>query len=166
MATSVALKCCISEEILDDLEKSINKLDLETDNYLSKMQEKSCEVPQQQQVTNTLNGAISFGVPRMVKGPKTRRSKDPVEQKKRKRSAKNKGEDPNSTTEIRDEIRDDVYEQQSSTMVASDVYGQSSTMNAPLIQAGIQVFYLEFTKISYWDLLLNSYISMNSWCNL
>lgn len=45
---------------------------------------------------DTLNGAISIRVPRVVKGPKSRRSKDAVEKKKRKKTktAKNKGADP------------------------------------------------------------------------
>jgi hypothetical protein len=34
-ATSIALKCLVSKEILDDLERSIDKLDLEADNSLS-----------------------------------------------------------------------------------------------------------------------------------
>jgi hypothetical protein len=40
-ATSVALKCSVSKEFLDDLEKTIDKLDLEADNSLNKVQEKT-----------------------------------------------------------------------------------------------------------------------------
>lgn len=42
---SIALKCSLSKDLLDYLEKAINKLDLEADNSLSKMQEKSNEGP-------------------------------------------------------------------------------------------------------------------------
>ncbi|EEE59391.1 hypothetical protein OsJ_11516 [Oryza sativa Japonica Group] len=144
-ATSVELKCSVSKELLDDLEQAINKLDLEADNSLSKMQEKSCEVPLNSNgcVKDTLNGTISFLVPRVVKGPKSRRSKDVVEKKKWQK----KFEDPNNASENRDEDAGDVYGQsstmdandmygQSSTMVANDVYGESSTMPTPLIQGG------------------------------
>ena len=44
-ATSVALKCSVSKELLDDLEKAIDKLDSESDDSLNKMQEKSNDVP-------------------------------------------------------------------------------------------------------------------------
>lgn len=162
-ATSIALKCSVSKELLDDLEKAINNLDLEADSSLSKMQEKTCEVPLNSNdcVMDTLNGAISIRVPRVVKGPKSRRSKDAVEKKKRKKTktAKNKGEDLNNASEDEDEDVGDVCGQsstmaandvcgQSSTMAAYDVYGQSSTMaaydgfgqsstmDAPLIQGG------------------------------
>ena len=75
-ATSIALKCSVSKELLDDLEKAINNLDLEADSSLSKMQEKTCEVPLYSNgcVVDTLNGAISIRVPWVVKGPKSRRS--------------------------------------------------------------------------------------------
>ncbi|EEC75620.1 hypothetical protein OsI_12340 [Oryza sativa Indica Group] len=149
-ATSVVLKCSVSKELLDDLEQAINKLDLEADNSLSNMQEKSCEVPLNSNgcVKDTLNGTISFLVPRVVKGPKSRQSKDVVEKKKwQKKSSKKKFEDPNNASENRDEDAGDVYGQsstmdandmygQSSTMVANDVYGESSTMPTPLIQGG------------------------------
>lgn len=73
-ATSIALKCSVSKELLDDLEKAINNLDLEADSSLSKMQEKTCEVPLNSNdcVMDTLNGAISIRVPRLVKDPKSR----------------------------------------------------------------------------------------------
>ena len=43
-ATSLALKCSVSKELLVQLEKAIDNLDLEADNSLSKVQEKSDEV--------------------------------------------------------------------------------------------------------------------------
>ena len=68
-ATSVALKCSLSKELLDDLEKGIDKLDLEADNSLSKMQEQSNEVPlvSTDYTTDTLKGTIWFRVPQVVK---------------------------------------------------------------------------------------------------
>jgi hypothetical protein len=64
-ATSIALKCSLSKELLDDLEKAIDKLDLEADNSISKVQEKTNEVPPivTDCSTNTLAGKISFRVP-------------------------------------------------------------------------------------------------------
>ncbi|CAN6268724.1 unnamed protein product [Urochloa humidicola] len=71
-ATSIALKCSKSGELLDDLEKALDKLELEADTSLSKMQEKSNEVPliPSECERDTLNSTISFRVPQVVKGPK------------------------------------------------------------------------------------------------
>nr|XP_034586734.1 protein FAR1-RELATED SEQUENCE 5-like [Setaria viridis] len=44
-ATSIALKCSKSKELLDLLEEAMDKLDLDADNYLSKMEEQSNEAP-------------------------------------------------------------------------------------------------------------------------
>ena len=68
-ATSVALKCSLSKELLDDLEKAIDKLDSEADNSLSKMQEQSNKVPlvSTDYTTDTLKGTIWFRVPQVVK---------------------------------------------------------------------------------------------------
>ena len=73
-ATSVALKCSLSKELLDDLEKGIDKLDLEADNSLSKMQEQSNEVPlvSTDYASDTLNGTISFRVPPVAKEAKNK----------------------------------------------------------------------------------------------
>jgi hypothetical protein len=43
-ATSIALKCSVSKELLDALEKAIDKLDLEADDGISKVQEKANKV--------------------------------------------------------------------------------------------------------------------------
>ena len=74
-ATSLALKCSLSKELLDDLENAIDKLDLEADNSISKMQEKNDEVPlvSASCATDTFNGKISFRIPKVVKGPKNKR---------------------------------------------------------------------------------------------
>jgi hypothetical protein len=44
-ATSIALKCSKSKELLDILEKAMDKLDMDADNSLSKMEEQSNEAP-------------------------------------------------------------------------------------------------------------------------
>ena len=69
-ATSVALKCSTVKELLDDLEKAIDKLDLEADNSLSKMKEKSNEVSlvSIDCAAKTFKGVVSFRVPLVVKG--------------------------------------------------------------------------------------------------
>jgi hypothetical protein len=71
MATSIALKCSLSKE-LHDLEKGMQKLDLEADASLSKMKEKSDEVPPVSTdcATDSLKGKISFKIPQVVKGAK------------------------------------------------------------------------------------------------
>ena len=96
-ATSVALKCSTVKELLDDLEKAIDKLDLEADNSLSKMKEKSNEVPlvSTECVAETLKGIVSFRVPPVVKGAKSKRSKISLERKKgkKKKNSNKKGID-------------------------------------------------------------------------
>ena len=69
-ATSVALKCSLFKELLDDLENAIDNLDLEADNSLSTKQEKANEVPlvSTDCATNTFKGKISFRIPPVVKG--------------------------------------------------------------------------------------------------
>ena len=94
-ATSVALKCSTVKKLLDDLEKAIDKLDLEVDNSLSKLKEKSNEVPlvSTECVTETLKDTISIRVPPVVKGAKSKRSKISLENKnrKKKKNSRNKG---------------------------------------------------------------------------
>jgi hypothetical protein len=63
------------------------------------MQEKSNEVPlipNECDKTSSLNGVISFRVPKVVKGPKNARLKNVVEKKtgKKKKSVNKKGCDP------------------------------------------------------------------------
>jgi len=98
-ATSLALKCSLSKELLDDLENAINKLDLEADNSISKMQEKDDEVPLVSAdcaTADTFSGKISFRIPRVVKGPKNKRGTISFEKNKgkKKKSGKKKGTDP------------------------------------------------------------------------
>jgi flagellar motor switch protein FliM len=98
MATYVALKCLPSKELLNYLEKGIRKLDLEADSFLSKLDEKSEEVPSVSTdcATNNSKGTISFRVPRVVKGPKNKRLQSGVEKNttKKKKNSKKKGTDP------------------------------------------------------------------------
>ena len=98
-ATSLALKCSLSKELLDDLENAIDKLDLEADNSISKMQEKDDEVPLVSAdcaTADTFSGKISFRIPRVVKGPKNKRGTISFEKNKgkKKKSGKKKGTDP------------------------------------------------------------------------
>jgi len=74
-ATSLALKCSPSKELLDKLRKAIHNLNLEADTYLSEMHEKSKEVPPvpNESVREPLNGVISFKIPQVIKGPKNTR---------------------------------------------------------------------------------------------
>jgi hypothetical protein len=71
MATFIALKCSLSKE-LHDLEKGMRKLDLEANASLSKMKEKSNEVPlvSTDCATDPLKGRISFKIPQVAKGVK------------------------------------------------------------------------------------------------
>ncbi|PUZ38169.1 hypothetical protein GQ55_9G175600 [Panicum hallii var. hallii] len=87
-ATSVALKCSLSKELLDDLKNTIDKLNLDADNSIIKVQEKANELPPVSAYcsTDTLTGKISFRVPRIVKGLK--KKKDPSHPLKRERGRK------------------------------------------------------------------------------
>jgi hypothetical protein len=97
-ATSLALKCSPSQELLDKLQKALHNLNLEADNYLSEMHEKSNEVPAVpvENVQDALNGVISFKIPQIIKGPKNKRFKNVAEKKssgKKKKGAHKKGTD-------------------------------------------------------------------------
>jgi hypothetical protein len=74
-ATSLALKCSSSKELLDKLQKAIHNLNLEVDTSLSEMHEKSNEVPPipNESVQQPLNDVISFRVPEVIKGPRNTR---------------------------------------------------------------------------------------------
>ena len=80
-ATSLALKCSPSKELLDKLQKAIHNLNLEADTYLSEMHEKSNEVSpiSNGSVQQPLNGVISFRIPEVIKGAKQTRFKNVVE---------------------------------------------------------------------------------------
>jgi hypothetical protein len=96
-ATSLALKCSPSKELLDKLQKAIHNLNLEADTYLSEMHEKSQEIPPVpiESVREPLNGVISFKIPQVIKGPKNTRFKNIVEKKagKKKKGAQKEGSD-------------------------------------------------------------------------
>ena len=90
-ATSLALKCSPSKQLLDRLQKALHSLNLEADTYLSEMHEKSNEVTPipNESVQEPLNGVISFKIPQVIKGPKNTRFKNVVEKKpgKKKKGA-------------------------------------------------------------------------------
>jgi nucleotidyltransferase/DNA polymerase involved in DNA repair len=100
--TSIALKCSLSKELLDDLEKAIDNLDLKADNAIIKTREKANEVPlvSTDCATDTLAGKISFRVPRVVKGSKNKRSTIALEKRKgkKKKSGNNKGIEPTNSS--------------------------------------------------------------------
>ena len=92
------MKCSPSKELLDKLQEAIHNLNLEADTYLSEMHEKSNEVPPltHESVQQPLNGAISFRIPQVIKGPKSTRFKNAVEKKagkKKKKGGQKKGTD-------------------------------------------------------------------------
>jgi hypothetical protein len=93
MATSLALKCSVSKPLLDDLEKSLQKLDLEADDSLSNMRENDVSIVSNDTPIDIVNSTISFRVPQVVKGPKSKRVKNIVEKKTRKtkKSSQEKG---------------------------------------------------------------------------
>jgi hypothetical protein len=95
MATSVTLKCSVSKPLLDDLEKSLQKLDLEAGDFLSNMRENDVSIVSNDTPIDIVNSTISFRVPQVMKGPKSKRAKNIVEKKtrKKKRSSQEKGTD-------------------------------------------------------------------------
>ena len=95
MATSLALKCSVSEPLLDDLERALEKLELEANHSLNKMRENEVPLISNDHIVDTENSTISFRVPHVVKGPKSKRAKNVVEKKtrKKKKSCQEKGTD-------------------------------------------------------------------------
>jgi hypothetical protein len=94
MATSIALKCSASEPLLDDLERSLEKWEVEADRSLNKIRENEAPVMiSNDHVTDTENSTILFRVPHVIKGPKSKREKNVVEKKtrKKKKSCEEKG---------------------------------------------------------------------------
>jgi hypothetical protein len=101
MATSLALKCSMSKPLLDDLERTLEKLELEADHSLDKMEETEFPVIPNDRNIQTVNSKISFRVPQVVKGAKSKRSKNAVEKntrKKRKGSSNNGSYSPHITS--------------------------------------------------------------------
>jgi hypothetical protein len=80
MATSLALKCSGSKTLLDDLEKVFEKLELEADESLSKIRDVDVPVVSNgPAATDGVNSTILFRVPPAVKGAKTKRARNVVE---------------------------------------------------------------------------------------
>jgi hypothetical protein len=95
-ATSLALKCSASEPLLDDLERSLDKWEVGADHSLNKMRENEAPlIVSNDHVVDSENSQISFRVPHVVKGPKSKRAKNVVEKKTRKKqkSCEEKGND-------------------------------------------------------------------------
>ena len=97
-ATSLALKCSVSKDLLDDLEKAIDKLDQEADTTLNQRPAEPCVVSRvsTECETDILKGKVSIGAPEVIKGPKKKRE-DVLEKKgKKKKTTNRKGKTPNS----------------------------------------------------------------------
>jgi hypothetical protein len=90
-AISVALKCLVSKELLDDFQKTIEKFDLEADGHPRKMQGDSNDAPLavNECDSETLNATITFRVPQVVKDPKNSRYKNVVGTNSGKKKKKN-----------------------------------------------------------------------------
>jgi hypothetical protein len=65
------------KSFLDDLERAIDKLDLEADNSLSQRPTQTCGVSQSciEYAGHMLKGKISIRAPQVLTGPKNKRSK-------------------------------------------------------------------------------------------
>jgi hypothetical protein len=88
MATSLALKCSGSKQLLDDLEKALRKLELEADDSLSKIRENDAHVVSVDPAAiGGVNSTISFRVPEVVKGAKSKREKNIIEKKRKKKKS-------------------------------------------------------------------------------
>jgi signal recognition particle subunit SEC65 len=85
MATSLALKCSVSKPLLDDLEKALKKLNLEAHDSLSSMRENDVPIVSNNTPIDIVNNTISFRVPQVLKGPKSKRAKNIIEKKTRKK---------------------------------------------------------------------------------
>jgi signal recognition particle subunit SEC65 len=96
MATSLALKCSVSKPLLDDLERALHKLELEADHSLSKMEETKFPVISNDCNIDTVNSKISFRVPPVMQGAKSKRAKNAVEKNtgKKRKSSFDKGSYP------------------------------------------------------------------------
>jgi hypothetical protein len=95
-ATSLALKCSSSKELLDKIQKAMHDLNLEADTYLSERHESNEISPTPNEcVRDPLNGVISFRIPPVIKGPKETRFKNVLEKNsgKNKKGAQKKGSD-------------------------------------------------------------------------
>jgi hypothetical protein len=98
-ATSLALKCSSSKELLDKIQNAMHDLNSEADTYLSERHyEKSNEISltPNECVLDPINGVISFRILPVIKGPKETRFKNVLEKilgKKWKKAAQKEGSD-------------------------------------------------------------------------
>ena len=96
--TSLALKCSVSNDLLDDLEKAIDKLDQEEHTTLNQRPAEPCVVSRvcTECETDILKGKVSIRDPEVIKGRKKKRE-DVLEMKgKEKKTTNEKGIAPNS----------------------------------------------------------------------
>ena len=75
----------VSKSLLDELEKALEKLDMEADDSLNKIPENDPLVLSNNYCLDRVNNAISFRVPHVVKGAKSKRAKNVVEKQSRKK---------------------------------------------------------------------------------
>ncbi|KAM0864970.1 hypothetical protein ACQ4PT_043549 [Festuca glaucescens] len=88
-ATAVVLKCSVSEELLVELEKAIDMLDLEADESLSQRgpaKPESVRMNSNVSSEDVTNANISFKVPQAIKGLMVKRAKDALEKKGTKKA--------------------------------------------------------------------------------
>jgi hypothetical protein len=86
-STSLALKSSVSKPPLDELEKSIDKLDLEADDSLSKTWENEGPLVSNDCGIDTVRGTISYSTS-VVKGAKSKQAKNIIEKKTGKKKKK------------------------------------------------------------------------------
>ncbi|TVU13527.1 hypothetical protein EJB05_40587, partial [Eragrostis curvula] len=123
-ATSVAFKCSVSKELLDELEKAIDKLDLDADNSLLQRPTTSREVPQTstEYVGDILKGKVSIKVPPVLKG------KDPMIASDNREG----GQD----LQLIGSVDGSIAANTAIPNVAANMYCDSSAMMAPLALGG------------------------------
>ena len=83
-ATSIALKCSISEELLEELEKAIDMLDIEVDESLSKIRHakpQTVHINSNDLGEDLTNPNLTFKAPQVIKGPLEKRAKSALEKK-------------------------------------------------------------------------------------
>jgi hypothetical protein len=86
----------VSKPLLDDLERAFQKLELEADHSLNKMEENEFPVISNDCNIDTVNSKISFRVPPVVQGAKSKQAKNAIEKNtgKKRKSSFDKGSYP------------------------------------------------------------------------
>lgn len=114
-ATSIALKCTISKELLNVLERAIDKLGLEVDNSLSQIPAYPCGISKSsiEFAGDILQGKVSVRAPQVIKGSNEKRAKTVLEKKKGKK---------NATTKKKGTVTHSNMHFPTSFVVASNIY--------------------------------------------